>query len=177
MKKENEEYKIKYNNENAEKVRACNRRDEMEAELNDLREDFYHMISRILSKVHCQKYQYIERLGEKELYTLIEKEYELGKQLGKSEKEVSKDLDCLLIQIYSYFNDFANAYDVTLIMAEEEDYWLYLDDATLKWANENGVLYKLYNAIERALVNFCVKYERRKDFEGYLEKIRKIRGY
>ena len=177
LKKENEEYKLKYNNENAEKVRACNRRDEMEAELNDLREDFYHMISRILSKVHCQKYQYIERLGEKELYTLIEKEYELGKQLGKSEKEVSKDLDCLLIQIYSYFNDFANAYDVTLIMAEEEDYWLYLDDATLKWANENGVLYKLYNAIERALVNFCVKYERRKDFEGYLEKIRKIRGY
>ena len=49
--------------------------------------------------------------------------------------------------------------------------------STLKWANENGVLYKLYNAIERALVNFCVKYERRKDFEGYLEKIRKIRGY
>ena len=177
LKKENEEYKIKYNNEKVEKRGACNRRDEMEEELNGLREDFYHMINQILSKVHCQKYQYIERLGEKELNSLIGKEYELGKELGKSEKEVSKDLDCFLIQIYSYFNDFANAYDVTLIMAEEEDYWLYLDDATLKWANENGVLYKLYNAIERALVNFCVKYERRKDFEGYLEKIRKIRGY
>lgn len=177
LKKENEEYKIKYNNEKVEKRGACNRRDEMEEELNGLREDFYHMINQILSKVHCQKYQYIERLGEKELNSLIGKEYELGKELGKSEKEVSKDLDCFLIQIYSYFNDFAKAYDVTLIMAEEEDYWLYLDDATLNWAKENNVLYKLYNAIERALVNFRVKYERRKNFEGYLEKIRKIRGY
>lgn len=177
LKKENEEYEIKYNNEKTEKIRACNRRDEMEEELNDLREDFYHMISRILSKVHCQKYQYIERLGEKELYSLIEKEYELGEKLGKSEEEVSKDLDCLLIQIYSYFNDFAKAYDVTLIMAEKEDYWLYLDDATLNWAKENNVLYRLYNAIERALVNYQVKYECRKDFEGYLEKVRKIRGY
>lgn len=39
------------------------------------------------------------------------------------------------------------------------------------------VLYKLYNEIERALVNYRVKYERRKDFEGYLQIIKKIRGY
>ncbi len=177
LKKENQEYEIKYNNENVEKIKACNKRDKMEDELNDLREDFYHMIGQMLSKVHCHQYQYIETIGEKELYSLIKKEYELGKQLGKSKKEVSKCLDCYLIQIYSYFNDFAKAYDITLIMAEEEDYWVYLDDATLKWAKENNVLYKLYNAIERALVNFRVKHERRNDFEGYLKKIRKIRGY
>ena len=49
--------------------------------------------------------------------------------------------------------------------------------ATLKWANKEKVLYKLYNEIERALVNYRVKYERRKDFEGYLQIIKKIRGY
>lgn len=177
LKKENEEYEIKYNNESAEKIRACNRRDEMEGELKDLREDYYHTISRILSKVHCREYQYIEKIGKKELYSLIKKEYELGKGMGKSEKEVSKCLDYCLIQIYSYFNDLSKAYDIMLIMAEEGDYWVYLDESVLKWAKENNVLYKIYNAIERALVNFRVKYDRRKDFEGYLDKIREIRGY
>lgn len=177
LKKENEEYKIKYNNENVEKVKACNRRDEMEDELNDLREDYYETIQNVLSNVHCRNYQYIERIGEKDLYSMIKMEYELGKKLGKSEKEVSKDLACYLIQIYSYFTDFAKAYDVTVIMAEEDDYWVYLDDATLDWAKENNVLFKICNALERALVNFHVKYERRKDFEGYLKKVRKIRGY
>lgn len=177
LKKENEEYEIKYNNENTEKIRACNRRDEMEEELNDLREDYYETIQNVLSNVHCRNYQYIERIGEKDLYSMIKMEYELGKKLGKSEKEVSKDLACYLIQIYSYFTDFAKAYDVTVIMAEEDDYWVYLDDATLDWAKENNVLFKICNALERALVNFRVKYERRKDFEEYLEKVRKIRGY
>lgn len=177
LKKENEEYEIKYNNENTEKIRACNRRDEMEEELNDLREDYYETIQNVLSNVHCRNYQYIERIGEKDLYSMIKTEYELGKKLGKSEKEVSKDLACYLIQIYSYFTDFAKAYDVTVIMAEEDDYWVYLDDATLDWAKENNVLFKICNALERALVNFRVKYERRKDFEEYLEKVRKIRGY
>lgn len=177
LKKENQEFKVKYNNENTEKIRACNRRDEMEEELKNLRKDFYDTISRVLLKVHYQNYQYIERIGEKELYSLIEKEYELGNQLGKSEKEVSEYLACCLIQIYSYFNDFVKAYDITLVMAEEGDYWIYLDDATLKWADRNNVLYKLYNTIERALVNYRVKYERRKEFEGYLEEIKKIRGY
>lgn len=36
---------------------------------------------------------------------------------------------------------------------------------------------KLYNEIERALVNYRVKNERRKNFEGYLQTIKKIRGY
>ncbi len=177
LKKENKEYKIKYINANIEKIRACNGRDEMEEELEILREDYYETILNVLSNVHCRNYKYIEEIGKKDLYSMIEKEYELGKQLGKSEKEVSKYLDCYLIQIYSYFNDFAKAYNITLIMAEEEDYWMYLDDATLKWANDNNVLYKLYNAIERALVNFRVKYECRKDFKGYLEEIKKVRGY
>lgn len=119
----------------------------------------------------------MEKIGQKEWYSLIKKEYELREQLGKSKEEVSKNLDCYLIQIYSYFNDFAKAYDITLIMAEEGDCWVYLDEPTLKWAKENNVLYKLYNAIERALVNFRVKCDRRKDFEGYLQTIRKIRGY
>lgn len=177
LKKENEGYKAKYNNANAEKVSACNKRDEIEGELDELRNEFYELIEKILSKVHCKEYQYINRIGKEDLYSLIKREYELGEQIGKSERNVSKDLDCMLIQIYSFFNDFAKAYEMTLIMAEEEDYWMYLDESTLKWAKENNVLYKLYNAIERALVNYKVKFERRKNFEGYLQTIKKIRGY
>lgn len=177
LKKENEEYKIKYDNENAEKVRACNRRDEMEDELKKLIEKFYNTIKVILSKVHYQEHKYMDRIGKNFLYELIEREYDLGKKIGKEKEDIVFDLACYLIEIYDYFKDYPKAYDSMLIMAKKSNHWVNLEDATLKWANENNVLYKLFNEIERALVNFRVKYERRKDFEGYLEKIRKIRGY
>ena len=41
----------------------------------------------------------------------------------------------------------------------------------------SGNIYDNYNEIERALVNYRVKNERRKNFEGYLQTIKKIRGY
>ena len=108
---------------------------------------------------------------------MIEKEYELGRLLGKTSKEVSLELGCYLIGIYDYFQEYSKAFDVMLVMAELSDYWVDLESATLNWANKENVLYKLYNEIERALVNYRVKYERRKDFEGYLQTIKEIRGY
>ena len=108
---------------------------------------------------------------------MIEKEYELGALIGKNSTEVSLELSCYLIGIYDYFQEYSKAFDVMLVMAELSDYWVDLESATLNWANKENILYKLYNEIERALVNYRVKYERRKDFEGYLQTIKEIRGY
>lgn len=177
LKKENEEHEIRYNNANTEKISACNRRDEMEDEWRQLTENFYNTIKGILSKVHYQEYKYMDRIGKDYLYRLIEMEYDLGKKIGKGKEDIVFDLACYLIEIYDYFKDYPKAYDSMIIMAKKSDHWVKLEDATLKWANENNVLYKLFNEIERALVNFRVKYERRKDFEGYLKKIKEIRGY
>ena len=75
------------------------------------------------------------------------------------------------------FQEYSKSFDVMLVMAELSDYWVDLETATLNWANKEHILYKLYNEIERALVNYRVKNERRKNFEGYLQTIKKIRGY
>lgn len=107
---------------------------------------------------------------------MIEKEYELGSLIGKKTTDVSLELSCYLIGIYDYFQEYSKAFDVMLVMAKSSDYWVDLESATLKWANKENVLYKLYNEIERALVNYRVKYERRRDFEGYLQTIKEIRG-
>lgn len=97
---------------------------------------------------------------------MIEKEYELGALIGKNSTEVSLELSCYLIGIYDYFQEYSKAFDVMLVMAELSDYWVDLESGTLNWANKENVLHKLYNEIERALVNYRVKYERRKDFEA-----------
>lgn len=90
---------------------------------------------------------------------------------------MSLELDCYLIGIYNYFQEYSKLFGVMMVMAELSDYWVDLESATLNWANKEHVLYKLYNEIESALVNYGVKYERRKDFESYLQTIKKIRGY
>lgn len=177
LKKENQEYKSKYNNDNTEKIKALHERNEAEESLCELRKDYYETISLVLKKVHYHKYEYMERIGQEDLYSLIKREYELGELIGKSKDEVTFELDCYLIGIYDYFQDYSKSFDVMMVMAEKSKYWIDLENATLKWAKENNVLYKLYNAIERALVNYQVEYERRNDFEGYLQTIKGIRGY
>ena len=167
----------KYKNENTAKLRAFDERNIAEEELQKIRKDYYIDIKNILSKVHYHEYQYMDKIGKKDLFSMIEKAYELGALIGKNSKEVSLELSCYLIGIYDYFQEYSKSFDVMLVMAELSDYWVDLESATLKWANKEKVLYKLYNEIERALVNYRVKYERRKDFEGYLQIIKKIRGY
>ena len=163
--------------ENTAKLRAFDERDFAEKELQEIRKDYYIDIKNILSKVHYHEYEYMDKMGKKDLISMIEKEYELGALIGKNSTEVSLELSCYLIGIYDYFQEYSKAFDVMLVMAELSDYWVDLESATLNWANKENVLYKLYNEIERALVNYRVKYERRKDFEGYLQTIKEIRGY
>ena len=103
---------------------------------------------------------------------MIEKEYELGALIGKNSTEVSLELSCYLIGIYDYFQEYSKSFDVMLVMAELSDYWVDLETATLNWANKEHILYKLYNEIERALVNYRVKNERRKKEINFKRKIK-----
>ena len=177
LKKENQDYRDKYNNENTAKLRAFDERDFAKKELQKIRKEYYMDIKNILSKVHYHEYEYMDKIGKKDLFLMIEKEYELGELIGKSSTEVSLELSCYLIGIYDYFQEYSKAFDVMLIMAELSDCWVYLESATLTWANKEHILYKLYNEIKRALVNYRVENESRSDFEGYLQKIKEIRGY
>jgi len=79
------------------------------------------------------------------------------------------------VRLQYTFQEYSKAFDVMLVMAELSDYWVDLEIATQNWANKEHILYKLHNEIERALVNYRVKHERRKDFGDYLQTIKKIR--
>lgn len=177
LKKENQDYRDKCNNENTAKLRAFDERDFAKKELQKIRNEYYMDIKNILSKVHYHEYEYMDKIGKKDLFLMIEKEYELGELIEKSSTEVSLELSYYLIGIYDYFQEYSKAFDAMLVMAKFSDYWVYLESATLAWANKEHILYKLYNEIEIALVNYRVEYERRKNFEGYLQTIKEIRGY
>lgn len=77
--------------------------------------------------------------------------------LGKNTRDVSLELDCYLIVINDYFQEYSKAFDIMLVKAKLSDYWIYLENTTLNWENKENVLYRLYNEIERALANYRVK--------------------
>lgn len=81
-----------------------------------------------------------------------------------------------MIAIYSYYRKYEKAYEIIVIMAEMNSVWVNLDDATLRWAKENYVLYRLQNAIERRLVNYTIDDEYRDSFVTALSKVKKMRG-
>lgn len=87
LKKENQDYRDKYNNENTAKLRAFDERDFAEKELQEIRKDYYIDIKNILSKVHYHEYEYMDKMGKKDLISMIEKEYELGALIGKTQQK------------------------------------------------------------------------------------------
>ena len=73
IKRENQDYEDKYNNENVAKLRAFDERDTAKKELQEILKDYYVDIKSILSKVHYREYQYMDKVGKKDLILMIEK--------------------------------------------------------------------------------------------------------
>lgn len=62
-------------------------------------------------------------------------------------------------------------------MAELNTHWVKLDDKTLQWAKTQHWLWKLEDEINKCLINNTIDYDSRADFEGYIDKIKQIRGF
>lgn len=177
LKQENRDLKEKYDKAIQVKNGAITDRGKVAKELCNLRCNYYEFLKEILEKVHCRQYKYMDAIGIEKFEEIIKKLHELGKALGKSIIQVNYELSCYLIGIYNYFKLYDKAFEIMLVMADNSKYWVYLEDETLKWAKEQFRLSELYNVIERGLVNYRVENDKRKDFEGYLQRIREIRGY
>jgi hypothetical protein len=120
---------------------------------------------------------YIFKVG-KELWNMIINEYfDIGKRLEYSIDEISVHADYYLIKIYSGLGMYEKAYSVMVLMAELNSYWVYMEDKTLQWAKTEYRLGEVENRINRRLVNYTVDYDRRRDFQEYVDKIKKIRGF
>lgn len=173
LKRENQEYKTKYNSENALKLKALNERENFESKLNEAKKNYYNFIYEIINFAHC-KNGYTQYVTEKFWNEIIDKYYRAGKEVGYSEKELTSIVDCSLIEVYSYFKKYDKAYEVIVTMAEMNTLWVKLDPATIQWAKENLVLHILINTIEKRLVNCSIASEHRNGFEQYLYTIKQF---
>lgn len=176
LKRENQHLRTRYNNENSAKNKAFGERDNALKALRNITEDYYEFICKIISFAHC-KTSYIQYVTEDFWTTIINKCYEVGRKLNYSDKEITCKLDCALIDIYSYYEMYDKAYETTLIMAELNYHWVKLDDKTLHWAKTQYRLGELENAINKQLVNHTIDYDLRAEFQGYIDKIKSIRGF
>lgn len=175
LKKENQDLIAKYNNENSAKKEAITKRDEALKQLENLTKDYYEFICKIIEFAHCNS-AYIQHITEDLWKVIIKKCYEVGRKLGYSDKDITYDIDCQLIGIYSYYKRYDKAYETVLVMAELNSTWIYLEAGTIQWAKENCELYPLQRELEKRLINYTVSYKNRESFEGYLRKIKKLRG-
>lgn len=176
LKIKNQDLRIKYNNENIAKNKAVAEKDNALNALRDITKDYFEFIYKIIDFSYINS-KYIQYITEKFWISIIRKYYEIGVKLDYSDKELTRKADCQLIDIYSYYEKYDKAYEVMVIMAEENNRWVHINDKTLEWAKKNYKLHLLKNAIEKRLVNHTVDYEKREDFQGYLQKIKSKRGF
>lgn len=130
------------------------------------KEKEYSLHKSIFSKTFC-KDSLIKLYGKDYWLELIQKMYELGEEIGKSELQVKIDLDCYLIDIYMCFELYDEAYDALCVQAE---YSSWLNTGVVeKVVNKSNYFSRLKGILERRV------YEG-KDYRECLDKLKSM-GY
>ena len=147
-----------------------NRLDSKQADVNrkerQNKEQAYSLHMSIFSKTFC-KDSLIKLYGKDYWLELIQKMYELGEEIGKSELQVKIDLDCYLVDIYMSFELYDEAYDVLCVQAE---YSSWLNTGVVeKVVNKSNYFSRLKGILERRV------YEG-KDYRECLDKLKSM-GY
>lgn len=171
IKQENQNLKSQYDKEKSLRVQAQQKQENALDELHEMTTTYFEFLCEVIGFAHC-KNDYVKHVTEDFWNKIISKCFEVGKELDYSEKQIKAKLDCELIEIYSYYKRYEEAYDVIITMAESNSCWIYMDEPTLNWAKEKYVLYKLKNAIERRLVNYTISSEYRSRFQEALNKVK-----
>lgn len=120
---------------------------------------------------------YISKIGEKLFGMIIDQYFDIGKKLEYSIDKISLDADYSLIKIYSELDMYEKSYSIMVIMARLDMIWIYMEDKTLQWAKTQYRLGEVENEINKRLVNNTIDYENREKFQGYIDNIKKIRGF
>lgn len=175
IKRENQNLQSQYDKEKSLRMQAQQKQENALDELHEMTSAYYEFLCEVIEFAHC-KNDYVQHVTEAFWNKIISRCFEIGKELDYSEKQIKSKLACGLIAIYNYYKRYEKSYDVIITMAEDNTYWINMDEATLNWAKEKYALYKLQNAIERRLVNYTISSERRSAFQEALNKVKKMRG-
>jgi len=137
--------------------------------LKDKIEELYHKVGEYLKYAFC-KSDYKKKMGIDFWKKCIEIIYELGKKLDYSKDKIIRDFDCYLIDIYDYYGMYNEAYEVMIVMAKENGYWINIQRNTILWAKQNYIVFKLKDAINLRLKDFAEN----KNIEKYRENLAEI---
>lgn len=176
LKRENQDLRNQCEIAKKEKnIADSNKKDAIGA-LRQERIKFYDYLYSII-EITFLKAGYILKVGENLWIKIIDKYFAVGKLLGYSIDEVSRRIDCNLVEIYSVCGMYEKAYNAMITMARINKHWIKMDEKTLQWAKTQYRLRTLEDEINKHLINYTISYDKRKDFEGYIDKIKKIRGF
>ncbi len=98
--------------------------------------------------------------------------FQVGKKIGYSDEEIKKSVACYLIHIYNELEMYEKALEYTIFMAEKCT-WISLKSQTLKWAKDEGKLYKIKFEITWRMQHDNGEIEIN-DFERYLKEVEKF---
>lgn len=176
LKKENQEYKTKYNNENSAKLVALDEKDKANKDKDSLVKKAYSFVETIIDDSFCCEYDYIKNMGIKRWLEIDEFYNLLGKKQGFDEDTIN-NMAFKFIEIYAYFKRFELSYKYMVSMAKKNNTWIYINEKTFKWACEQHLGWKVIDAMEENLKNNKIAYEKIKDYENYISKFKSIRGF
>lgn len=176
LKKENEELKRKFQNENSAKISVVREKDEMEEQLKREISDAYTFTHTIIDGSFCREMEYIESIGIERWLNIDEFYHKLGKKKGYSEDTINNNA-FEFIEIYAYFGYYAKSYKYMVSMAKENDTWVYINEKTFRWACEQNQGWQVITEMENNLKKNKIRYEHIHDYEEKIDRLKKIRGF
>lgn len=176
LKKENEEYEIRYNNANTEKISAINEKEKIQKQLNNQIKETYSFIHDIINGSFYKDIEFIESIGKDRWLKIDEFYHKLGKLQGYKEDTINNSA-FEFIEIYACFECFGLSYKYMVSMAKENGTWVYINDETFKWACERYEGWQVINIMEDNLKANKISYENIENYKEYISELKKIRGF
>lgn len=176
LKKENDELMKKFLVENDKKVRAIDGKEEAEKQLQSEIKTTYSFVKEIIRDSFCREFEYIKNIGIERWIEIDKFYHRLGKQQGYNEDQIN-DSVFYFIKIYAFFKRYQESYKYMVSMAKENNIWVYINEDTFKWACTQNYGWKVINAMENNLTNNKIDYQKIKDYEERIQRLRKIRGF
>lgn len=176
LKKENDEIKKKYSNENSLRIKVEREKKKAEQLLNQEIKSIYSFIHSLIYKSFCREFEYIKNIGEKIWLEIDEFYHRLGEKQGLNE-DVINDSAFEFIEIYAYFGLYELSYKYMVSMAKKNNAWVYINESTFKWACEQNQGWQVVNAMEDNLKNNRIRYEHIKDYEEKIRRLKELRGF
>ena len=176
LKKENDDIKKRYLNENTLKIKAVEEKEKAEELLKQEISSTYSFIHDLIKGSFCREYKYIKNIGIKRWKKIDELYHELGKNQGYDEDTINES-SYYFIEIYACFGNYDMSYKYMVSMAKKNDTWVYINEATFKWACEKNQGWQVINVMEENLQNNRIRYKHIKDYEEKIGRLKKLRGF